>query len=243
MSDLNKSPVLRKSLADQVSEALIDYIISNNLQDGELLPSTAEIAEQFSVSRTVVREALADLAGRGLLMRSQGRECVVRTPGIDELHQLLRLRAQREGIDPVDILHVREALEVQAARLAAENRTDSDLEEMNVHLQELAEAKRDRAYHQADIAFHRVIAEASGNTLLPLILNSLTPLLYDIRVKATAGRRARGESFEPVIEAHRDILRAIEKQDDQAAGTAMRDHLSQTREGLDAAPAPREKAG
>ena len=64
----------RRSLADQVADALIDLILKEGLQEGDSLPSTAELSERFGVSRTVVREALAALAGRGILSRSQGRE-------------------------------------------------------------------------------------------------------------------------------------------------------------------------
>lgn len=230
-----KSSVFRTSLAEQVSGALLEFIRDNALRDGDSLPSTGELAERFGVSRTVVREALADLAGRGVLLRSQGRESVVRTPGTDELHQLLSLRVWRDKLDVKHIQMVREPLEILAAGLAAEHRTDEQLKMMKGHLATQAAARKDSVYHEADVAFHRSVAEASGNQLLALILDSLAPLLLELRIRATAGRRATGQSLEPVIEAHRTILGEIEAEDGEGARKAMAAHLNQTWEGLDAA--------
>jgi DNA-binding transcriptional regulator YhcF (GntR family) len=93
----------RRSLADQVADALAQYILEEGLQEGDSLPSTAELAERFDVSRTVVREALADLAGRGVLTRSQGRESIVATPGSSELTSLLQFRLRRSDMATDDI--------------------------------------------------------------------------------------------------------------------------------------------
>lgn len=240
-----KSSVFRTSLAEQVSGALLEFIRDNSLLDGDPLPSTGELAEQFGVSRTVVREALADLAGRGVLVRSQGRESVVRTPGTDELHQLLSLRVWRDKLEVQNIQMVREPLEVLAAGLAAEHRSDDQLKTMAEHLATQAAARRDAVYHEADVAFHRSVAEASGNQLLALILDSLAPLLLELRIRATAGRRASGQTLEPVIEAHRKILRKIESADREGARKAMAAHLSQTWEGIEIAlevPRPKKRS-
>lgn len=231
--------LVRKSLADQVAGALIELILDRGLQEGDALPSTLELAEEFGVSRTVVREALADLAGRGVLSRSQGRESVVATPGPDELHGLLSFRVRRDDLDPMDIQEFREGLEVQTTRLAAERRSDEHLTELHARLKALASAKTDRAFHDADVGFHRALAVASGNSLLLLLIDSLEPLLRESRAQATAGRRASGESFEPVVEAHREILRRVEASDADGAAKAMAAHLQQTRDGLRASLAGR----
>lgn len=215
----------RRSLAEQVADALVDLIMTDGLVEGDALPSTAELSERFGVSRTVVREALAALAGRGVLTRSQGRESVVATPGPDDLMRLLQFRVHRDDVSLHDIVDVRVALEVMAARKAAENATSQDLEAIVEQLDELAGARTDAAYHQADIALHRAIAVASGNSLTVLVLDALTDFLRKLRVTATKARKARGESLEPVIEQHREIVQAIQAGDGQAAADAMLRHL------------------
>lgn len=223
----------RRSLADQVADALVDLILEEGLHEGDSLPSTAELSERFGVSRTVVREALAALAGRGILTRSQGRECVVATPGSDELHRLLRFRIRRDEVSLTDILDTRLALEVMSARLAAANATEADRVEIQHQLEALAAARKEPAYHEADIALHRAIAVASGNHLLVLILDALVDFLREVRVQATKARKSRGESLEPVIEQHRRIVQAIDARDADGAAGAMRDHLDRTRAELD----------
>jgi len=228
-----KLQLTRRSLAEQVSEALVDLILDTGLQEGDALPSTADLSERFGVSRTVIREALAALAGRGVLTRSQGRESVVATPGAEDLMRLLQFRVHRDDVELADIIDVRTALEETAARRAAENATDEDIVVIREHLDTLANVKSDAAYHRADIALHRAIAVASGNPLVVMILDSLVDFLRQLRVTATKKRQARGESLEPVFEQHRAIVEAIAAHDGDAAVAAMRDHLATASAELD----------
>src|SRR4051812_40637361 len=94
----------RRSLAEQVTDSLIDYILEQGLSEGDSLPSSAELSERYGVSRTVIREALAALGGRGVLTRSQGRESVVAMPGASDLVNLLAFRIHREDVTLHNIL-------------------------------------------------------------------------------------------------------------------------------------------
>ena len=220
----------RRSLADQVADAIVDLILEDGLGEGSPLPATADLSERFQVSRTVTREALATLTGQGILTRSQGRESVVATPGIDTLSRLLQFRVRNQGVSASEVLEFRLGLEVMAAGAAARRRTDADIAEMRALLDKLSSAKADKAYHQADIALHQAIAQASGNTLVVLILESLVDLLHEVRVKATSSRRSHGESLDAVVEEHRRIVDAIAKGNATQAENAMREHLSHTAE-------------
>lgn len=229
---LPESPMrlTRRSLAEQVADALVDYIMTEGLEEGDSLPSTAELSERYDVSRTVIREALAALAGRGVLTRSQGRESVVATPDATDLTRLLQFRVHRDEVTLENIIDARLGLETIAARLAAKNATDEELEAMQLEMTALEEAKKESAYHHADIRVHRAIAVASHNPLIVLILDALGDFMMDFRVKATKNRKARGESLEPVIKQHKDIVEAIASRDVEGAGEAMRAHLAASRE-------------
>jgi GntR family transcriptional repressor for pyruvate dehydrogenase complex len=226
---LASSGLSRRSLADQVADALVDLILEDGLQEGDALPSTAELSERFDVSRTVIREALADLAGRGVVTRSQGRECVVATPGRDELTRLLQFRIRTDAVSSDHILDIREALEVVAARAAAQEGSAEEKAAIREMLEQLGTAKTEAAYHAADIGLHRAVAEASGNSLTVLILDGLVDFLRDVRVQATRSRKQRGEDLSEVIELHEAIVVAIEAGDGDAAAQAMHAHLAQTR--------------
>ena len=89
--------VKRESLADQVAEAIMALVVEQKLRPGDALPSSAQLAEQFGVSRTVVREATADLAGRGFVQRAQGREAVLSMPGQSRVAGDLGFPAQPQG--------------------------------------------------------------------------------------------------------------------------------------------------
>src|SRR5688572_18594724 len=93
---LRERLVPRATLADQVADLLVDHILESGLQPGDALPPTAELVAHLGVSRTVVREAIAELAGRGVLMKGQGRESIVASPGARKLHELLSFTVRHD---------------------------------------------------------------------------------------------------------------------------------------------------
>ena len=224
----------RQSLSDQVSEAILAMIVDRGLQPGERLPSTEELADHFTVSRTVIREALADLAGRGEIERSQGRHSTVAKPGTEHLEQLLRSRVRNDDIDVSTIMEFRQTLEVESARLASLRRTEEQLGEIEAAWEALAAARTEGPFQSADVEFHRRIAVASGNRLIVLVIDALAELLRDTRQRSFRGRKRRNIGLDDVVADHRAILTAIRKQDPRAAIAAMTHHLEATNKDLTA---------
>ncbi|HZS14405.1 MAG TPA: FadR/GntR family transcriptional regulator [Candidatus Dormibacteraeota bacterium] len=235
--------ITKTSLAAKVADALVAYILQEGMHEGDLLPSTADLAERYGVSRTVVREAIADLAGRGLLQRGQGKETVVLNPGASQLHGLLEFRVLRDGVSAEQVLETRRAIEGITARLAAERRSDDDLATMREALSLMTSAPDDTAYHDADVRFHHQLALSTRNPLIALIFEGIESLVREQRIRATQGRRARGEAFEPIHEAHRAIYDAVARGNPAKAEQAMLAHLMQTEEGLEALRSMRGKGG
>jgi DNA-binding FadR family transcriptional regulator len=227
-----KSRVPKKTLTATVAESLAAFILEEGLQDGDLLPATSELADRYNVSRTVIREAIADLAGRGILQTSQGRETVVVTPGQAQLYGLLQFRVLRDGVTPEQVQEARTAIEVITVSLAAQRKSAADVNAIEAALSQMVGAKRERELHEADLRFHRQLSVAAGNPIIALIFEGIEGLVREARIRSIAGWRAQGRSLEPVIEAHRAILAAIKKGNPQAAEKAMRDHMTQTKEGL-----------
>jgi GntR family transcriptional repressor for pyruvate dehydrogenase complex len=225
----------RQSLADQVASALVTMIVEQNLPPGETLPSATELAERFGVSRTVVREALAALAGRGIIDHSQGRESVVSTPGHEHLQELLGFRIQRDGVEPEALTEVRQSIEVLGAQLAAERKTDETLADMSAALDRLAAATTDDEFHEADIAFHRALAVASKNPIIVLVLDALSGLMRDLRRRYFRGHEKRGRTPAMIVAEHRAIYDAIAKGSAKAATNAMLKHLQASQADLTAA--------
>lgn len=229
----------RRSLSDRIAEVLLDYIVDEDLHEGDSLPSTAELAERFGVSRTVIREALAVLGGRGVLQRNQGKESVVARPGTDSLTRVLQFQLrQPTPLDTADVFECRFALEVSAAGSAARKANGDDIAVLRTKLAELRAATKEDDFHVADIELHRAIVLASGSDLILLILDSLVEIMRELRVTATRNRFARGHGhgFDEAIEEHAAIVEAIAAHDAEAAERAMKLHLETTRREYESKP-------
>lgn len=223
----------RQSLADLAVEGLLRLIESRQLAAGDALPATAELAEAMGVSRTIVREAIAELAGQGLLDRRQGRETLVTLPAAKQLARLLQLRFAVAGADYQALEEYREILETSAARLAAERMQPEDVPRLKSSLQAFIDAETDDEMFNADQEFHQEIARTARNEMLLLALESTNSLLIELRRRAWAGWISAGNEVEPVKSAHAEILQRVLDGDGEAAAQAMQVNLNQARTGLE----------
>ena len=218
------SPVQRTPrLSDLVSEGLLQAIREAGLPPGARLPSERELGEQFSVSRTVIREAIRHLAAKGVIDVVSGSGARVADIDGTGVTESLALYLRRGGeLDPVKINEVRETLELATVRLAAERASAEDLKGIRRACEDLAAATSDpEAAAGADMAFHRAVAEATGNELYLVLLDSIGDLMMEIRL-ATLRDPARAER---AAEEHLEVTRALEQHDADAAVGAMRQHL------------------
>ncbi|MEQ3552725.1 FCD domain-containing protein [Pseudonocardia nematodicida] len=225
--------IRRNSLTEQATDALLDYIAERQLGEGDSLPPTGELAATFEVSVPVIREAIAALSGIGLLRRQQGRESVVAAPGATHLSRLLTLRVAHAAVEDDAIQQYREVVEVGSARLAASNRSEESLRELDDALADLRAVADDESLHAADIAFHAALARASGNDLFVLTIDALQPLLHRLRRRVWSGWVNSGGDLTSIVEAHATILERVRERDADGAARAMTDHLAQARLGLD----------
>lgn len=224
--------IQRTSLTDQVGNAIIDLIQNRHLSHGDSLPPTGELASMLNVSVPVVREAIAGLAGIGLVRRQQGRESVVSTPDSSHLSRVLGFRISSAQVDDLAIQDFREIMEVGNARLAAVRRNDAHIAELEAAIAHQRNVKSDQEIHIADVAFHAAIAHAGGNDLSTMTLDALSPLLHRQRERVWSGWVAAGGVLESIIDAHAEIVKQIIAGDPAGAADAMSRHLEQARFGL-----------
>lgn len=228
--------VRRTTLVGATVDELINLIETRQLSAGDSLPSTSELAEQLDVSRTVVREAIAELAGQGLLIRRQGKDTEISFPDSDQFERMVRLRFALTGAQFDQLQEFRVTIEIGAARLAAERASVEDDIALKQRLDELAAVTDMSLLHEADQAFHREIARISRNDFILMSLEGISPLLIELRKLAWSGWIESGRNLEELIEAHAAILDAIVARDPDRAADAMARHLDQARLGLHAAP-------
>jgi DNA-binding GntR family transcriptional regulator len=190
--------------------------LRRGILDGELSPShrlrTDVIANELAVSRTPVREALRKLEAEGLVVASR--------------HGGLMVRQLTEQ-DLTEIFYLREALEGMAARLAAENATREEIDELNALFEDMeASAARGDIVGLRELTgeFHMLVGRASHNARL---VQSLQGLLDHARQAQSSTLYMQGRPANALKE-HRGLLRAIEKRDPDLAETLARQHRRKT---------------
>uniref|UniRef100_A0A7C2B7H8 GntR family transcriptional regulator n=1 Tax=Thermomicrobium roseum TaxID=500 RepID=A0A7C2B7H8_THERO len=202
-------PIVRRVLREEIKEYLIDAILRRRLAPGDRIVET-RIAQELGVSQTPVREALRDLELLGFVTSEPFRGTRVRAFTHEELVQIYPIRAAIEGV---------------AARAAATRITTEQLlalEEQLDRMREATEFGDEATAIEADIAFHRIIVEASGNRLLQQFWTSLslattTFLTFSIHRRAIEGLAAR----------HEPILEALRTRNPDLAEAVMRRHIEE----------------
>jgi DNA-binding FadR family transcriptional regulator len=214
---------------DVLANQLRETILRGEVSEGDALPTERELVKQTGLSRGAVREALRMLAVEGLVRTKHGRfgGNLVTLPGNDSLasavHQFVRgrklpLRALQE---------TRDTLEPALARLAAQRRTEENLQELkSLHNELIASVGNFQQFSLANIKWHNAVATASGNALLAAFLYSIS---YGVAV-ATMTEEYDTNTRNEVIRVHGWINDAIKAQDADTAERRMRQHIQATRE-------------
>jgi GntR family transcriptional repressor for pyruvate dehydrogenase complex len=206
----------------EVVRQIEERIVRGELKPGAMLPAERIMAEQFSVSRTVIREATKALELRGLVEVQHGRGVMVVTPSADGVaDSVVRFIKIQES--PVWALHeLRTILEVEIAALAATRRTEEDLAVLSAIFRRMTETvDRPVEYVEHDFEFHRVLAKAAHNPLFPLVLEPYVTIMHEARRLGVTARNAPRRS----VEFHKPLLEAVKKKDPEGARRAMRAHF------------------
>jgi GntR family transcriptional repressor for pyruvate dehydrogenase complex len=215
-------PVTREPrLSDKVANLMYQTILARQLPPGTPLPSERELGEQFGVSRTVIREAVRALAAKGIVEVRSGSG--LRVASVDETTALESLSWFIRGgqLEYEKVHEVRATIEVEMAGLAAQRRTEGQLQALRTcHTQFESVIDNVTQATTKDIEFHGLIARATQNDLFPVLLGSIGDALIGVREETLA----RGSGQE-TIEAHARILDRIAAGDPDGARAAMRDHL------------------
>jgi GntR family transcriptional repressor for pyruvate dehydrogenase complex len=215
-------------LYEQIVQQIEESILKGELIEGSQLPAERDLAKQFGVSRTAVREAIKALQEKGLVDAFPGRGTFVTNGTSNSMRRSLdRIIKSADTDGWAYLVEVREILEPEIAALAAVRADDQDLATMREALEVMDQAGRDSdAYIEADLDFHLALAEAAANPIVLSLIDSIVGLLREqrLRIFQVGGGPERGQYH------HKRILEAIRRHDSQGARDAMRTHLSQVRE-------------
>jgi GntR family transcriptional repressor for pyruvate dehydrogenase complex len=215
----------KTTLVEQVVEQIQTFVLHQQLQPGDGLPSELRLAQTLGVSRPVVREALRTLAGRGFLTIANGRNAVVSPVSASALVHFFERATQLNAVTILEVLEVRRGIEKQSVELAAQHRTDDDIEKLQQTLVELRAHRHElSAYSQLDAQLHFQIAVASQNSLLRYFVESFSGAFRHVSLAGLQNRRTQSE-LDLVHVDHEEIVEAVILQQHERAVRIMDRHV------------------
>jgi GntR family transcriptional regulator, transcriptional repressor for pyruvate dehydrogenase complex len=217
--------------SDEIVRHFRQALFEGRVRAGDSVGSEQQLALQFGVSRTTVRDAMRSLEAGGIVEIRTGSRGGVRIAVGDpnRFADGLAVQLKLVGIQPLDALAAQMGLEWVAADLAATNATPDDLTELERLLTDSADlVKGGSAFTDVAGEFHAAVARASHNWAIQMSLRAIREVLHELHVRNTTAARARR-----VVQTHRQIYAAIVQGDGSRAGQLMRAHIDATRASAD----------
>ena len=241
-------PLKREPAYKAVSSAMEAHILSGEIKPGTALPSEQELAAQFGVNRSTMRESIRLLEQEGLLVRHGGRRLFVVLPGLFDLAPRAARSLILHQVTFQELWEVAVVVEPEAARLAARRADAADLRAVDENLEATAATLGGTTaagttsinrHSELDVAFHALLARASKNRALMLAREPFS-LLY--RPALTLLQEALPQSAARNLHAHREIVAALHARDEKRAHEWTRKHLVDFRNGFLHAGLPMDTA-
>lgn len=208
----------------QIVERIRMWIIKGYLKEGDTLPSERELAQMFDVSRMPVSQALKILEFLGVVQYVRGKGVCIKKINLQHILNNIGFLVldPQEGLH--DLFEVRMAIEIQAAKLAAQRRTQEDLDVIEDTLLEMERnIIMKKEVKDASVRFHSTIIAASGNDVLIKVNDFLMELL-----RHSAGEVLKEVNRQDVaLISHKQIFQAIKKQNSDLARSLMQEHLQE----------------
>jgi GntR family transcriptional repressor for pyruvate dehydrogenase complex len=208
-------PIVRRKLYELVAERVLEDVAGGRLKPGDSLPTERVLAEQYTVGRSSIREALRTLESGGVI-ESVGHGVFVVARNRNPLNQSLALLVATRDGDMRELFEVRKILEVETAGLAAERRTAEDMARMESALEEMRRGMGSRErYVGGDIQFHMAVVEASRNRIASHMMQAIRDIMrralvsiYEIPGSPQRSAEQHAEIFEAVAAGRADEARA-----------------------------------
>jgi DNA-binding FadR family transcriptional regulator len=213
-----------------LADALRARILTGQLKSGEKLPIEPDLSTQYGVSRSTVREALRVLASQGLITTTRGVSggSFVAFPSPEQisgyLEASLRLLTQADSLTFGQLAEARDMLEVPAAGLAAQRRSDEQLQDLKMTLFDRGHVTVAQAIESSK-AFHTALVRATGSPLVEVLARPVFQVVYD----HVQGWDAPAGFWPRIAGDHERIFDAVAAQDPAGAQDAIRDHLRKLR--------------
>jgi len=214
--------ISRSKTTDLVAAEIQELILTNQLADGEKLPSERDLARRFNVSRNVLREGLSALRQRGLVEVIPGKGTVVSAPSLGSTQDNLTLLLLRNHVSLLELCDARLLIEPELAWRAASAPTDANTDKLESLGAQLLGKHDDVEQHvKADLDFHQEIANLANHGVFSAFVGAVRePVMRSMALGTSVpGAIERGD------EQHIAVLRAILERNPERAREAMREHI------------------
>jgi GntR family transcriptional repressor for pyruvate dehydrogenase complex len=219
----NFSQIVVESPVDKIIRQIRDLITSGQLKPGDRLPSERKLCDRLGVGRTHLRDALRKLEFYGILKTHPQSGTIVAGMGLPALEGLITDMLGLQGNDFKSLVETRVILETNMAQLAAENRVDKDIVDLenalNAHCNKILKSEDSV---EEDLLFHLKIAEAGKNSVLNSLMLIIVPDIMQYFKKHKVCDDIRAEI---AIDQHKQILQHIIDRNPDKAGESIRYHL------------------
>jgi len=223
---LNYKKIKNKKIYEVVIDELLHMIRAGKLKQGEKLDSVQQLAENFQVGRSAIREALSALRVMGLVDMRQGEGTYVTEHNPAALSKAMFSALLMDEKDIRDLLEVRKILELGVVQSAAAYRTKSDLKDLKAALMAMKEAGDEELGEKADLDFHMSLAHASQNQLLVHLMSNVSEIMVEaMRETRKLWLFSQHHTVEQLFLEHQEIYEAIKLRDGEAAQRCLLRHL------------------
>ncbi len=223
--NVNYKPIVpQQKLYKNIVNQIRKMILSGELKKGDQLPSERDMAQQFGVSRTAVREAIKSLSEIGLIDIMVGRGTFVANNTADRIVESVNLLLDVEKVVKEDLHYARKVLEAPIAKLAAKNRKQENIDQLQFLIKKMEKSKNHtKKFIEVDMEFHVELAKASGNSAFVVLTQAIMQIL---RSDLTFVLNFQDQT-ETALSHHKKILKNIVSQDIEGAELAMQSHMHQ----------------
>ncbi|RMG57412.1 MAG: FadR family transcriptional regulator [Deltaproteobacteria bacterium] len=226
MKDDLFQPIRVEKVSEKVAKQIMGLIADGVLKVGDRLPSERDLAERMGVSRTSVREALQQLEAKGIIQIVHGGGSIIQNVTAQDIQKPIELYIEQDKRRVLELAELRAVMEAWAAREAAKNRTEQEVETIREYLEEMEkDLLRGVINYKADFRYHLEIASATHNGIYLHIIDNIYNLIYySIKIHRETVFTGK-EAQEKILDHHRKIFRGIKNGDPDEAESAMREHL------------------
>jgi len=227
-------PIKHKRIYEEVVSQIKEMVVDGSLNPGDRLLSERELADRLKVSRASIREALTAMEVAGLVEIRPGEGTFIKDSSVDAVIEPLAILFILERDKMREFLQVRKALEVEAISIATANADEEDFAKIERALEQMEmDLKTGESGERADLLFHYAIAEASKNSLLLRLMNTIYDTMNQT-LKATRELwlKHNQETPERLLEEHQEMVAAMKEGKWQNARDLMYKHLTNVEEEL-----------